>query len=72
MELRALRRLQREAPQSEFVFISERGAPFSTAGSAKLMERARAEAGIKFGTVSAAAVAHGMPRHANQRQGRDK
>jgi hypothetical protein len=24
--------LRREAPQSEFVFVSERGAPFSTAG----------------------------------------
>jgi len=32
-ELRALRRLQREQqPASPFVFISERGSPFSTAG----------------------------------------
>ena len=32
-ELRALRRLQREhAPKSPFVFTSERGAPFTTAG----------------------------------------
>ena len=32
-ELRALRRLQREQePKSPFVFTSERGAPFSTAG----------------------------------------
>jgi integrase len=48
VELRALRRLQREAPQSEFVFLSERGAPFSTAGFAKLIERAGVEARFKF------------------------
>jgi integrase len=36
VELRALRRLRREAPQSEFVFVSERGAPSSTAGLAKM------------------------------------
>jgi hypothetical protein len=34
-ELRALRRLQREqGPKSPFVFTSERGAPFTTAGFA--------------------------------------
>jgi integrase len=49
VELRALRRLQREAPQSEFVFLSERGTPFSTAGFAKMVERAGVEAGFKFG-----------------------
>jgi type 1 fimbriae regulatory protein FimB/type 1 fimbriae regulatory protein FimE len=48
VELRALRRLRREAPQSEFVLVSERGAPFSTAGFAKLIERAGSEAGFKF------------------------
>jgi integrase len=48
-ELRALRRLQREqAPASPFVFTSERGAPFSTAGFAKMVERAGAEAGFDF------------------------
>jgi type 1 fimbriae regulatory protein FimB/type 1 fimbriae regulatory protein FimE len=31
-ELRALRRLQRESPSSPFVFVSERGTPFTTAG----------------------------------------
>jgi integrase len=31
-ELRALRRLQRESPSSPFVFVSERGSPFTTAG----------------------------------------
>jgi type 1 fimbriae regulatory protein FimB/type 1 fimbriae regulatory protein FimE len=39
-ELRALRRLQREQePQSPFVFTSERGAPFSTAGFRKMLAR---------------------------------
>jgi len=39
-ELRALRRLQREQePRSSFVFTSERGAPFSTAGFARMVER---------------------------------
>ena len=31
-ELRALRRLQREGAASPFVFVSERGAPFSVSG----------------------------------------
>jgi integrase len=31
-ELRSLRRLQRESPTSPFVFVSERGSPFTTAG----------------------------------------
>ena len=40
-ELRALRRLQRDQePKSPFVFTSERGAPFSTAGFARMVERA--------------------------------
>ena len=44
-ELRALRRLQREQePKSPFVFTSERGAPFSTAGFARMIERAGSEA----------------------------
>jgi integrase len=47
-ELRALRRLQREQqPKSPFVFTSERGAPFTTAGFARMIERAGIEA--KFG-----------------------
>jgi integrase len=41
-ELRALRKLQRESPASPFLFVSERGAPFSTAGFAKMVERAGA------------------------------
>jgi integrase len=47
-ELRALRRLQRESPASPFVFVSERGAPFSTAGFAKMVERAGAAAKLPF------------------------
>ena len=48
-ELRALRKLQREqAPASSYVFTSERGSPFSTAGFAKMVERAGAEAGLGF------------------------
>jgi hypothetical protein len=40
-ELRALRRLQREQdPKSPFVFTSERGAPFTPAGFARMIEHA--------------------------------
>ena len=47
-ELRALRQLQREQePKSPFVFTSERGAPFSAAGFARMIERAGTLA--KFG-----------------------
>ena len=48
-ELRALRRLLREQePKSPFVFTSERGAPFTTAGFARMVERAGAEAPLAF------------------------
>jgi integrase len=48
-ELRALRRLQREqAPKSPFVFTSERGAPFATAGFARMVERAGTVAKLGF------------------------
>jgi len=48
-ELRALRRLQREQdPKSPFVFTSERGTPFTTAGFAPMIERAGVEAGLSF------------------------
>jgi type 1 fimbriae regulatory protein FimB len=44
-KLRALRRLQREQePKSPFVFTSERGTQFTTAGFARMVERAGAEA----------------------------
>jgi type 1 fimbriae regulatory protein FimB/type 1 fimbriae regulatory protein FimE len=55
-ELRALRRLQREQePKSAYIFVSERTgknrmapAPFSTAGFARMIERAGKAAGFGF------------------------
>jgi integrase len=48
-ELRALRRLQREQePKSAYVFTSERGAPFTTAGFARMVERAGEAAKLTF------------------------
>jgi type 1 fimbriae regulatory protein FimB/type 1 fimbriae regulatory protein FimE len=48
-ELRALRRLQREQePKSPFLFTSERGAPFTTAGFARMVDRAGAGARLGF------------------------
>ena len=50
-KLRALRRLQRDQePTLPFVFTSERGSPFSTAGFARMVERAGAEAKLGFKT----------------------
>ena len=46
-ELRALRALKREA-KSPFIFVTERGTPFTTAGFASLIERAGIEAKIGF------------------------
>ena len=45
-ELRALRKLQRESQASPYVFVSERGTPFTTAGFGRMVERAGAAAGI--------------------------
>jgi type 1 fimbriae regulatory protein FimB/type 1 fimbriae regulatory protein FimE len=48
-ELRALRRLQREqVPKSPFMFTSEREAPFTTAGFARMVERAGQQARLPF------------------------
>ena len=48
-KLRALRRLQHEQePRSPFVFTSERGAPFSTAGFARIVARAGMGARLAF------------------------
>jgi integrase len=48
-ELRALRRLQREQrPVSRYVFTSERGAPFTPAGFARMIERAGTAADFDF------------------------
>jgi integrase len=48
-ELRALRRLKRESPpHSDFLFMTERGGPFTTTGFAFLVSRAGAKAGLPF------------------------
>jgi len=47
-ETRALRKLQREAPDSPFMFVSERGAPFTVSGFRRLIERATQAAGLKI------------------------
>jgi type 1 fimbriae regulatory protein FimB/type 1 fimbriae regulatory protein FimE len=47
-ELRPLRQLQRGTPNLRFVFVSERNAPFTTAGFARMIERAGIAAGFKF------------------------
>jgi integrase len=46
-ELRALRVLKREA-KSTFIFVSERGAPFTVAGLQKMISRAGVEAKLPF------------------------
>ena len=48
IEMRALRRLQRESASSPFVFVSDRRAPFTTAGFARMLERAAEAAGLKI------------------------
>ena len=48
-ELRTLRRLQREQePRSSFMFTSERGSPFSTAGFLRMVQRAAEAAKLGF------------------------
>jgi type 1 fimbriae regulatory protein FimB/type 1 fimbriae regulatory protein FimE len=48
-EMRNLRKLQREQdPKSPFMFTSERGSPFTTAGFARIIERAGETAGLDF------------------------
>jgi integrase len=47
-KLRALRRLRREAPESPFVFVSMRGAPFTVSGFRRMVERAGQDAGLEI------------------------
>jgi integrase len=47
-EMRALRKLQREAPKSAFVFVNERGTPFSPDGFNWLVKRTGQKAGLTF------------------------
>ena len=58
-ELRALRRLKREVPASPFIFISARGAPFSTAGFARMIQRAAVDAGLADLKVHPHMLRHG-------------
>ena len=52
-ELRRLRRLQREQePRSAFVFTSERGAPFTTAGFARICHPFRSQSRLSCGDRS--------------------
>ena len=57
-ELRALRKLERDAQKSPFVFVSERGTPFTTDSFNWLVKRAGQKAGLQL-----QAHAH-MLRHA--------
>jgi type 1 fimbriae regulatory protein FimB/type 1 fimbriae regulatory protein FimE len=47
-EMRALRKLQREAPKSPFLFVSERGGPFTTDSFNWTVKRAGQRAGFPF------------------------
>jgi type 1 fimbriae regulatory protein FimB/type 1 fimbriae regulatory protein FimE len=58
--LRALRRLRRESPEgSAFVFLSERGAPFTTDGFRKMLKRAAVAAGLAHLNVNPRGLRHG-------------
>ena len=46
-ELRALRKLPRESGENPFVFVSERGAPFSVSGFRRMIERAGQEPALR-------------------------
>ena len=48
VELRALRWLKRESIESPFVFVSERGSPFTTAGYRKMIARLGEAARFSF------------------------
>jgi integrase len=57
-ELRALRKLRTENPDAEFVFLTERGTPFSTAGFRKLLARLADDAGMGALKVHPHALRH--------------
>jgi type 1 fimbriae regulatory protein FimB/type 1 fimbriae regulatory protein FimE len=56
-ELRALRQVIREAPASPYVFVSERGTPFTTAGFSAMVKRAGQVAEFGF-TVTPQMLRH--------------
>ncbi len=47
-ELRLLRRLRKEYPETPFVFTTERGGPLTRSTASKIMTRAGQEAGLPF------------------------
>jgi len=47
-ELRALRRLQRDYPDTAYIFVSERKAPLTADSARKIVGRAGREAGLEF------------------------
>jgi type 1 fimbriae regulatory protein FimE len=47
-ELRALRKLQRDYPETPYVFVSERKAPLTTGAVRKIVARAGESAGLSF------------------------
>jgi type 1 fimbriae regulatory protein FimE len=47
-EIRALRRLKREQPESRYIFLTERRAPMTTAGFRKMITRISGEAEFPF------------------------
>lgn len=57
-ELRALRRLRTESPDAEFVFLTERGAPFTASGFRKMLSRLGEAAGLGSLKVHPHALRH--------------
>ena len=47
-ELRALRKLKRDYPDSPYIFITERGGPMTDSNVRKMIKRAGENAGIEF------------------------
>lgn len=47
-EIRALRRLQRDYPETQYVFVSERKGPMTASNVRKMLARAGQQAGIPF------------------------
>lgn len=47
-ELRALRKLQRDYPETPYIFVSERKAPLTTSAVRKIVARAGESAGLSF------------------------
>lgn len=50
VELRALRRIQRDYPSTQYVFVSERNAPLTTSAFRKILSRAAEKANLGFPT----------------------